>query len=369
MLSGSILKKAEVLRNEAKAIEAEYGMGSHLQMGVRAATAALQGLATGSVESAAVGAASPYLNKLIKAQTGDNKEANLIAHAVLGAVEAHVTGNNAVAGAVGALTAEAAAPEIMKALYNTDNPESLSDSQKQNVANLSQIAAGLAGGLTGDSTASGIVGAEIAKRAVENNLFGTILNNPQADWQGLAEGEKVKKEQDEAIRAYIQKEHPTIYQTAEGTYYFMSATGKAVYVAREIVIELAPMVIAPEIAVGTKVYPVVSRVALSAGANAVAQKLSGQEFNWAEFGGAAASGYVSPYFKTTKDAIRVNAAIGMAVGLANGSDGLSDATLSGIATYGSMKISNPILATSVGEVIQKAPVIMQSTIKENNNDK
>ncbi|WGE82660.1 VENN motif pre-toxin domain-containing protein [Actinobacillus equuli] len=81
------------------------------------------------------------------------------------------TGNNAVAGAVGALTAEVAAPEIMKVLYNTDNPESLSDSQKQNVANLSQIAAGLAGGLTGDSTASGVAGAEIGKRAVENNLL------------------------------------------------------------------------------------------------------------------------------------------------------------------------------------------------------
>ncbi|WGE92168.1 hemagglutinin repeat-containing protein [Actinobacillus genomosp. 1] len=190
--------KAMALKAQAKAIEAEYGLGSNLQMGIRAATAALQGLATGSVESAAVGAVSPYLNKLIKEQTTNadgtlNKEANLIAHAVLGAVEAHVTGNNVAAGALGALTAEAAAPEIMKVLYKTDEPESLTDSQKQNVANLSQIAAGLAGGLTGDSTASGIVGAEIGKRAVENNLFGTILNNPQADWQGLAEGEKVKK--------------------------------------------------------------------------------------------------------------------------------------------------------------------------------
>ncbi|MDG4952729.1 VENN motif pre-toxin domain-containing protein [Actinobacillus equuli] len=146
-------------------------MGSNLQMGVRAATAALQGLATGRVKSAAVGMASPYLNKLIKKETEGNTEANLIAHAVLGAVEAHVTGNNAVAGAVGALTAEAAAPEIMKVLYNTDNPESLSDSQKQNVANLSQIAVGLAGGLTGDSTASSVVGAEIGKRTVENNHF------------------------------------------------------------------------------------------------------------------------------------------------------------------------------------------------------
>ena len=124
-------EKATALRAQAQAIEAEYGLGSNLQMGVRAATAALQGLATGNVNQAAVGAASPYLNKLIKEQTGDNKEANLIAHAVLGAVEAHITGNNAAAGAVGALTAEAAAPLIMQTLYGTEKPENLTDSQKK----------------------------------------------------------------------------------------------------------------------------------------------------------------------------------------------------------------------------------------------
>lgn len=163
--------KSSELKAQAQAIEAEYGLGSNLQMGVRAATAALQGLATGSVNQAAVGAASPYLNKLIKEQTGDNKEANLIAHAVLGAVEAHFTGNNAAAGAVGALTAEAAAPLIMQTLYGTEKPENLTDSQKQNVANLSQIAAGLSGGLVGDSTGSFVAGAEIGKRAVENNAL------------------------------------------------------------------------------------------------------------------------------------------------------------------------------------------------------
>lgn len=82
------LKSAQ-LKAEAQAIEAEYGLGSNLQMGIRAATAALQGLATGNANQAAVGLLSPYANKLIKEQTGDNTEANLIAHAVLGAVEAH----------------------------------------------------------------------------------------------------------------------------------------------------------------------------------------------------------------------------------------------------------------------------------------
>ncbi|QLB42333.1 hemagglutinin repeat-containing protein [Mannheimia pernigra] len=164
------LKSAQ-LKAEAQAIEAEYGLGSNLQMGIRAATAALQRLATGNANQAAVGLLSPYANKLIKEQTGDNTEANLIAHTVLGAVEAHITGNNATAGALGAFTAEAAAPYLIQALYNTDNAENLTDSQKQNIANLSQIAAGLASGVTGDSTADFISGAEIGKRAVENNYL------------------------------------------------------------------------------------------------------------------------------------------------------------------------------------------------------
>ncbi|MDG6449172.1 hemagglutinin repeat-containing protein, partial [Glaesserella parasuis] len=169
------LKSAQ-LKAEAKAIEAEYGLGSNLQMGIRAATAALQGLATGNANQAAVGLLSPYANKLIKEQTTNadgsiNKEANLMAHAVLGALEAHITGNNAAAGALGAFTAEAAAPYLMQALYNTDNAENLTDSQKQNIANLSQIAAGLAGGVVGDSSADFISGAEIGKRAVENNFL------------------------------------------------------------------------------------------------------------------------------------------------------------------------------------------------------
>lgn len=166
--------KAAQLRNEAQAIEREYGVGSNLQMGIRAATAALQGLATGNTNQAVVGALSPYANKAIKEATTNadgsvNKEANLLAHTILGTLEAAVTGNNAIAGGIGALTAEAAAPYIMKTLYGTDNPADLSDSQKQNVANISQITAGLAGGLVGDSTASGVIGAETGKRAVENN--------------------------------------------------------------------------------------------------------------------------------------------------------------------------------------------------------
>ena len=193
--------KAAELKAQAQAIEAKYGLGSNLQMGIRAATAALQGLATGNVNQAAVGAVSPYLNKLIKEQTGDNKEANLIAHAVLGAVEAHVTGNNAAAGALGALTAEAAAPLIMQTLYGVEKPENLSDSQKQNVANLSQIAAGLSGGLIGDSTGSFVAGAEIGKRAVENNY---LKAKDITSWLSAIDGAKTLEEKQILINKLIQ---------------------------------------------------------------------------------------------------------------------------------------------------------------------
>ncbi|OBX06851.1 hypothetical protein QV08_08950 [Gallibacterium salpingitidis] len=64
-----------------------------------------------------VGGLSPYINHQIKEATTDkdgnvNLEANLMAHALLGAIEAYATGNNAAAGAVGAVSGELAAKLI-----------------------------------------------------------------------------------------------------------------------------------------------------------------------------------------------------------------------------------------------------------------
>ncbi|WAX72155.1 VENN motif pre-toxin domain-containing protein [Gallibacterium anatis] len=122
-----------------------------------------------------VGGLSPYANYAIKEATTDkdgnvNLEANLMAHALLGAIEAYATGNNAAAGAAGAVSGELAAKIITEKLYQT-NPENLTESQKQTVSTLSQLASGLAGGLVGDSTSSAISAAEIGKRAVEDNFL------------------------------------------------------------------------------------------------------------------------------------------------------------------------------------------------------
>ncbi|QOF67457.1 hypothetical protein IFE17_10075 [Actinobacillus sp. GY-402] len=178
--------------------------------------------------------------------------------------------------------------------------------------------------------------------------------------KAMAEIQTQQAERNESVRALIEKEHPIIYKGGQDTYYILSKTGEVIYIAREIVMDVAPMLLAPEIAVGTKFYTIASRAALSGAANVVAQSASGQSFNWVELGGSMVSGVVTPSLRTPNEMVRFNMGVGMSTGLANGSDGLTEASLSGIATYGSLKISNPIVATGVSEVIQKMPTILKA---------
>ncbi|WP_394853419.1 VENN motif pre-toxin domain-containing protein, partial [Exercitatus varius] len=55
----------------------------------------------------------------------------------------------------------------------------LTDDQKQVVATLSRVTAGLAGVVIADSTQSAVSAAEIGKRAVENNYMGMALGGYQ----------------------------------------------------------------------------------------------------------------------------------------------------------------------------------------------
>ncbi|OWF75718.1 hypothetical protein B4900_20535 [Yersinia rohdei] len=97
-----------------------------------------------------------------------------MAHAVLGAVVGHFSGN-ATVGAISAFTAEAAAPAIIKAMgWDKD---SLTEKQKQTVSALATLAAGLAGGLVGDSSSSAVAGAQAGKNAVENNSLGMVAGS------------------------------------------------------------------------------------------------------------------------------------------------------------------------------------------------
>ena len=169
---------AEALEQKRLANEVikTYGQGGQIQLAVRAVTGVLQGIATGEASKAVVGGVSPYANYAIKEATTNqitgevDTQANLIAHALLGAIEAYATGNNAAAGAAGAVGGELAAKIITEQLYQKA-PDQLTEAQKQTVSTLSQLASGLAGGLISDNTAGAISSAEIGKRAVENNFL------------------------------------------------------------------------------------------------------------------------------------------------------------------------------------------------------
>ncbi|EMK7708438.1 VENN motif pre-toxin domain-containing protein [Yersinia enterocolitica] len=160
----------EQIRNTASA---SYGTGSDLQRAIQAATAITQGLTGGNIGQALAGGSAPYLaHEISKYLPADQSlGANLMAHAVLGAVVGHFSGNAAV-GAVSAFTAEAAAPAIIKAMgWDKD---SLTEKQKQTVSALATLAAGLAGGLVGDSSSSAVAGAQAGKNAVENNALSLL---------------------------------------------------------------------------------------------------------------------------------------------------------------------------------------------------
>ena len=217
-----------------KEFDKNYGTGSKTKRAVEAVTAALQGLAAKDVGQAAVGLASPYLNAEIKKHTEGDTQANLIAHALLGAVEAAATGNNVLAGAAAGAGSEAAADFIVKTLYKGKSTQDLTEAEKQNVTLLSQLASGLASGLIGDSTQSAAVGADIGKRAVENNFLKLAMENPDQIVQlGLLEkGEKVKKEiEEKAATEAVEKgldiadEYLPHYVTINGELYYISVKG------------------------------------------------------------------------------------------------------------------------------------------------
>ncbi|WP_262240757.1 VENN motif pre-toxin domain-containing protein [Serratia liquefaciens] len=104
----------------------------------------------------------------IKARTQGNAAANLAAHAVAGALAALVSNNSALAGAVGAAGGELAAKIISEQYYGKD-PSALTEAERKNVSALSQLAAGLAGGLLADSTGGAVTASQASKNAVENN--------------------------------------------------------------------------------------------------------------------------------------------------------------------------------------------------------
>ncbi|CUU25927.1 putative hemolysin (plasmid) [Duffyella gerundensis] len=163
----------QTLYNRAM-LDSKMGTGGPVQQGIQAATAAVQGLAGSNLAQALTAVAAPYLAEIIHQQTITNGpdgkevvnvEANLIAHAVVGAVTAYAAGNPALAGASGAAMGEF----IAQQMYPGVKREDLSEEQRQTISTLGTLAAGLAGGVAGDSTGGAVAGAQAGKNALENN--------------------------------------------------------------------------------------------------------------------------------------------------------------------------------------------------------
>ena len=175
--------QTEITKTQGE-IDRTYGIGSEKGMAIRAVTAALQAAAQNDTAGSLVALASPYLNKTIHEMTaGDtakDKATNLMAHALLSAVEFQVTGKDPLTGAVAGVTGEVTAQILTQAIYNK-TPNQLTANEKENISTLSQLAGGLAAALTakangttaeqGGSFLAASSGAETAKRAVENNYL------------------------------------------------------------------------------------------------------------------------------------------------------------------------------------------------------
>ncbi|OCZ66344.1 hypothetical protein A7P23_15410 [Achromobacter xylosoxidans] len=138
-----------------------YGTGSDLQKAAQAVTGALTALAGDNLAGALGSGAAPYLGTEIKRRIGeDNPAANAMAHAVLGAVTAQLNGQSPLAGGLGAGGGELAARVVARQLFPGKDPDALSETEKQQISALSQLAAGIAGGLGTWDAAGGVTGAQ-----------------------------------------------------------------------------------------------------------------------------------------------------------------------------------------------------------------
>ena len=158
----------------------DYGVGSSFQKASQAVTAVVQAAMGGSIGGAMAGAAAPYLAQTVKQMTDGDPNANLMAHAVLGAVLARASGNSALAGAAGAVAAQETERLIREHLYGGASNESLTPEQKATISSLSTLAAGVSGSLVGKDALNAVAAAQVGKNAVENNHL-TILEKAHLD--------------------------------------------------------------------------------------------------------------------------------------------------------------------------------------------
>lgn len=160
----------------------QWGIGSTSQKVAQTVGSILTGLVTGNAGQAVAGGLNPWAAQLIKKETTDasgnvDVATNAMAHAVWGAVSSQMSGGSAAAGAAGAFSGELATRYIAEKYWGADTPEkiaALGQEDREQLSLLGTLAAGLAGGMVGNSSAAATSGAIAGKNAVENNYLSSI---------------------------------------------------------------------------------------------------------------------------------------------------------------------------------------------------
>ncbi|MFC5476383.1 hemagglutinin repeat-containing protein [Paraherbaspirillum soli] len=167
--------------SDAQAAEKNWGPTGDYTRAMKVVTGVLVGGGVGQgVGQIAANAGAPYAAEAIGdyfSQPGhDNQTAQLLSHAVLGAVLAVANGSSAAAGAgagaSGELAAQVLSRELYPQAYDADgsfHPDRLSPNQIQTVVALSAGVGALVAGATGGSMLDASVGGSIAANAVTNN--------------------------------------------------------------------------------------------------------------------------------------------------------------------------------------------------------
>ncbi|WP_165691498.1 VENN motif pre-toxin domain-containing protein, partial [Chromobacterium violaceum] len=138
------------------------------------------------------------------------RQANVMAHALLGATLAQLKGESAAAGAAGGATAPIVAELLLTQLYPGKKVEDLNESQKQTISALTTMAGSLAGSLAGGDSAGALTGAQTAKNEVENNYLKPAQIKQKADELAQAK----TPEQKAAIEARFDKIEALLHKSS-----------------------------------------------------------------------------------------------------------------------------------------------------------
>ena len=168
---------------EASITLEHWGVGGDYSRALSVVTNIIVGATSGQGNAQlATNAIAPYASQLIGdtfEHTDDpNKAAQLLSHAVLGAIIAYMNGGDAVSGAASATASELASMVLAKELYPEAFDENgnlvrsdLSEEQAESIVAITNAIGAITGGITGGDAVNASLGSFIGENAVVNNTF------------------------------------------------------------------------------------------------------------------------------------------------------------------------------------------------------